>query len=223
MDTIHTLKLGMARAYLLKGRAGYVLIDAGVPGAGGRIVQKMNDLAIRPDMLKLGIVTHVHYDHVGGLAGVVKASGCPVMVHEAGADALAHGEMSIPGGQIFLTRQLVRLARRFPSVTAWVTRYEPVRADLYVNEETSLEPWGFSARAIPTPGHTKDSITVLTDDGRAFVGDLAYNELPFLAKTRKPPFAENIDILHNSWRLLLDRGARIIYPGHGEAFSADEL
>lgn len=223
MSAIYTLKLGMALAYLLKGRDGWLLIDAGVPGTAGRIVQKMNAFGVAPHTLRLAVVTHVHYDHVGGLAKVVRACGCPVMAHRDEAETLARGEMSMPDGQIFLTRLVARLARKHPSVTAWVTRYEPVKADLLVSGDTSLESLGFAATVIPTPGHSRDSLTVLTDDGHAFVGDLAYNELPLVHRTHVPPFACDRAVLLESWKLLLDRGARVIHPGHGDAFSADKL
>lgn len=222
-DAVLTIKLGMARAYLVKGRDGWLLVDSGVPGIGGNIVEKMERRGVGPNDLRLCVLTHVHYDHAGGLAKVVRACGCRVMVHAGEAGRLARGEMTIPDGRIFLTRQVARLARKHPSIAARVTRYEPVRADIEIKGETSLAPFGFDARVVPTPGHTEDSISVLTGSGRAFVGDLAYNELPFFFKDRMPPFADDPSVIRQSWKMLLRMGASVIYPGHGEAFPASEL
>jgi hypothetical protein len=55
----------------------------------------------------------------------------------------------------------------------------------------------------------------------AFVGDLAMNAR-FMRREPGPPiFAEDIKLVLQSWRVLLDSGARIIYPAHGRPFSSE--
>ena len=36
-----------------------------------------------------------------------------------------------------------------------------------------------------------------------------------------PVWAEDLELVKKSWRLLLDQGAKIVYPGHGKPFPAD--
>jgi glyoxylase-like metal-dependent hydrolase (beta-lactamase superfamily II) len=50
------------------------------------------------------------------------------------------------------------------------------------NDDDILRGIGIDSRILYTPGHRKDSITVLLDDGSAFVGDLAFNLAPFAGK-----------------------------------------
>jgi glyoxylase-like metal-dependent hydrolase (beta-lactamase superfamily II) len=40
---------------------------------------------------------------------------------------------------------------------------------------------------------------------------------------RLPIFAENCSSLNTSWRKLIDKGVRRIYPAHGKPFSIDRL
>jgi ribonuclease/clavin/mitogillin len=50
-----------------------------------------------------------------------------------------------------------------------------------------------------TPGHSEDSVSLLLDDGCVFTGDLTD---PMMVGPEDP------DVVHASWQLLKDRGAR---------------
>ena len=223
MQEITRLRTGFANIWLLKGKQGYLLVDSGLPGKHRTLFQQLKSLAIPPEQIRLAVVTHVHFDHVGNLAAMVRRCGCPVLVHEAEAQNLAHGRWEVPQGTIPFTRAAVKLGRRMPMLLAQLTRYRPVPSALAVVPPVSLEPWGFEADVLPTPGHTKGSLSVLTHSGHAIVGDLAYNELPWASKNRIPPFGNDLETLKKSWAMLRKRGARKIYPGHGAAFSGEEL
>jgi glyoxylase-like metal-dependent hydrolase (beta-lactamase superfamily II) len=87
----------------------------------------------------------------------------------------------------------------------------------------SLEPFGISGRVLHTPGHTKGSMSVVLETGDAFVGDLAMNGFPHRPGPKMPSPGEDADLVKKSWRLLLDSGAKRIFPGHGKPFDADVL
>lgn len=72
-----------------------------------------------------------------------------------------------------------------------------------------------------TPGHTMGSVSVLLETGDAFVGDLAMNGFPFRLRPGLTILAEDIQKVKESLRLLLDKGAKTVYPGHGKPFPAD--
>jgi glyoxylase-like metal-dependent hydrolase (beta-lactamase superfamily II) len=59
---------------------------------------------------------------------------------------------------------------------------------------------------LPTPGHSDDSVSLLLDDGSAFTGDLSPVEYAW---------GEAGELVRASWRLLGERGAKRVYPGHG--------
>ena len=66
-------------------------------------------------------------------------------------------------------------------------------------------------------------MSLLLDTGDAFVGDLAMNAFPMRIGSGMPIFAEDADTVRESWRLLLNRRAKVIYSAHGTVFAADML
>ena len=62
-----------------------------------------------------------------------------------------------------------------------------------------------------------------TAAGDAFVGDLVANGLPSRFGPGLPVVAENIDAVWESWHLLLNEGAKWIYPAWGKPFNANVL
>jgi glyoxylase-like metal-dependent hydrolase (beta-lactamase superfamily II) len=89
------------------------------------------------------------------------------------------------------------------------------------NEGISLDEYGIPGKVIHTPGHSSGSVSILLKTGEAFVGDMAMNKFPLRFSPGLPIFAEDSVKLNESWKSLLDQGAKMIYPSHGEPFSAD--
>ena len=88
-------------------------------------------------------------------------------------------------------------------------------------EGFSLAEFGIPGKVIHTPGHSSGSISVLLETGDAFVGDLAMNGFPLRIGPGLPIFADDLQKVKESWKMLLDRGAKMIYPAHGNPFSAE--
>ena len=88
------------------------------------------------------------------------------------------------------------------------------------DEEFSLASFGIPGKVLFTPGHTMGSVSVLLETGDAFVGDLAMNGFPFRLRPGLTILAEDNLKVKESWKLLLDKGAKKVYPGHGKPFSA---
>jgi len=49
------------------------------------------------------------------------------------------------------------------------------------------------------------------------------NKFPLCLSPGLPIFAEDSQKLKESWKLLLEQGAKTVYPGHGGPFSADMI
>jgi len=96
--------------------------------------------------------------------------------------------------------------------------------DLVITDDgLSLEEYGIPGRIIYTPGHTPGSISLLLETGDAFVGCLTHNAPPFRLSPNHPIFAEDLDKLWESWKFLIDQGADMIYPGHGDPFPVKRI
>ena len=103
-----------------------------------------------------------------------------------------------------------------------LVRIPATNVDIVLGDEgLPLAQYGIAGKVIYTPGHSSGSVSVLLDTGDAFVGDMAMNKFPLRFGPGMPIFAEDMVKLKESWDLLLDAGAKIIYPAHGESFSID--
>ncbi len=89
--------------------------------------------------------------------------------------------------------------------------------------DVSLADYGIPGKIIHTPSHSSGSVSVLLETGEAFVGDLAMNALPLRFSPGLPVFGDDVDRVKKSWRLLLEQGAKTVYPAHGKPFSADVI
>jgi glyoxylase-like metal-dependent hydrolase (beta-lactamase superfamily II) len=87
----------------------------------------------------------------------------------------------------------------------------------------ALDEFGIPGRVLHTPGHSPGSVSILLDTGDAIVGDLAMNQIPLRFSPGLPIFAEDIEQVKTSCRLLLDQGAKTVYPAHGKPFAAEIL
>ncbi len=221
-EKILTIHLGANAVYLLSGRHGYLLIDGGFRLWDRLFFIWLKKAGINPEKIRLVVVTHAHFDHAGTLRAVVDRCRCPVAAHPAEARLLASGKVVIPPGTNRMAKRVKAFTRRHPDLTTRVCSFRSVEPDILISREQSLARLGFDASIIPTPGHTEGSLTVLTDAGNAFVGDIAVN-MPLLGAQRyASPFGYSPDEMASSLQTLILAGAKRIYPAHGRPFDAAE-
>ncbi len=225
MITSYRVQLGTSNAYLIRGDDGCILVDAGNARQEKRFLRHLDQYGLRPEDVRLIVVTHVHYDHVGSLSAIKSACRCPVMVHEKEYRLLKEAGFVVPQGTNLQGKGAIFMANRlvgYPTVAKGL-KFAPVEAEIVVSGEVSLEKFGVAGKVVPTPGHSAGSLSVLLADGQAFVGDLTVNYIPLGLGSVFPPFAENADELLESWMTLLEAGAKTIAPAHGRPFSAEVL
>lgn len=220
-----SVALGVCNTYLIRGRGGYLLVDAGNSRKEEVFFRFLKENSISPEDVKLIIITHVHYDHVGSLHAIRDKCRCPVMVHEKEAGILERGEIAIPAGTFAYTRAVSWIGKNSSGLPGYraLLGFEAVKPDLVISGDTSLENYGFPGMVKHTPGHTGGSLTVLLPGGEAICGDLAMNYFPFGLGPIFPAFADDVKLLYRSWDDLLRSGAAVFYPAHGNPFSADRL
>ena len=221
--TVRCIRLGITNCYLIGGPRRWILVDAGSPGGHETFFRKLGRWAIRPQDIRLIVVTHAHFDHVGSLAAIRQRCDCPVAVHAAEAQLLKAGRIVLPPGTGPFSRRLIALGQRHPRIVQRLYRFDPVVPEILVAHELDLIGFGVEARVLHTPGHTAGSLTVLTASGHATVGDLAFGCRSFGAKRHMPPFGDSLETIREQWRRLGAAGARWIHPGHGCAFPARRL
>jgi len=217
-DRIISQKLGSSNVYLIPGEKGYLLIDTGSPGRFHSFIKLLQKENITPDKITLILITHVHRDHVGNLQKIKDFTGAKIMVHQLESEWLANGKVDVPNGTIPLYRFIAKMGQK----RGVKLKFPPVEADIKVGGETSLKEFGHDARVIHTPGHSIGSISLFSDDGKAFVGDNCFN-YPAIKRTILPGFAEDIPALFDTWRFYLDSDIHTFYPGHGYPFGKEKI
>jgi glyoxylase-like metal-dependent hydrolase (beta-lactamase superfamily II) len=85
----------------------------------------------------------------------------------------------------------------------------------------TLEEYGIPARVIYTPGHSMGHVSILLEDGNAFVGDMAMNDWYLRLTPGLPILAEDIGMVVESWKKILPGGIKRIYPAHGADFPVE--
>lgn len=216
---IHRLSLGVCNCYLIK-EDGLILVDAGVPNQGKKFRKWLKDLSIEPGNISLILLTHGHWDHIASVSEFKKLTGCKVAINQHEKDWVEQAIKSQPPGISLWGKVLAAIINVYLSFIDFTgTTVDLVLED----EEYPLESYGIHGKCIYTPGHSSGSMSLLLDTGDAFVGDLAMNVFPVRIGPGMPIFAENVNALKESWRLLLSSGAKQIYPAHGKPFNADVL
>lgn len=135
------------------------------------------------------LVTHCHWDHLGGIAGLAEASGAPVYMPEREAQVLEDPEAFFPGQGI-----------------------RPYTPDVRVEDGDTIEVAGLTFDVVDVPGHSPGHVAYATDGmllsgDVLFAGSVGRTDLPFA----------DWDTLVDSIRTLLDRfpPETVVYPGHG--------
>jgi glyoxylase-like metal-dependent hydrolase (beta-lactamase superfamily II) len=187
-----------------------IVVDPGDDTDRILAILRRHDLKIRAI-----ISTHTHIDHVGGLAALHRATGAPVLIHEADLELYRH-----------LDIQAQWLGVPTPAKTA---------IEDFVKEGDTLRWGGFVASVLHTPGHTPGSISLVVRAGIALPGEVrkaAASQENTGAESRllsgDTLFRESIgrtDLWGGSYPQILDSirekllvlpDEMVVYPGHGE-------
>jgi glyoxylase-like metal-dependent hydrolase (beta-lactamase superfamily II) len=217
--TIYSKRVGINRCYVIKAD-GCIMVDTGPPKSGRALEKWLGTIAINPQEIQLIVLTHGHADHVGSALRIKEFTGARIALHENDTYMFENGQVVWPSA----ASTWGHVARHLLKPLAPIFSFSGSKVDVVIgNEGLSLTQYGIPGRIIHTPGHTPGSVSVLLETGDAFVGCMAHNNLPFRLRPGLPIFGEDLPKLRDSWRLILDEGAKTIYPAHGNSFSAGKI
>jgi len=214
-ESIRTLTFRWVNAYLVKTNAGFILIDTGMSGNRVTIERELRDAGCGPGDLRLILITHGDPDHSGNASYLRAKYGAKIAMHKAEAAAVERGNMFLSRGRLPPLRRVMKLLMSLFRLRKR-DRFTP---DLFLEDGDLLTKYGLDATIQHVPGHTTGSIAVLTDDGSLFSGD-------FLENRTRPSIATLVDdaeALKTSFERVRKLDIRTVYPGHGKAFSMDEI
>ena len=206
-------KLGTVNCYLVETEAGFVLIDTGSSNRRSELETELARAGCKPGNLKLIVLTHGDFDHTGNAAYLREKFGARIAMHRDDAGMAEQGDMFSNRSSVnALIRRMAPILFRFPRSN----RFSP---DLHIGEGDDLSEYGFDARVLSIPGHSKGSIGILTAGGDLFCGDLLEN-------SKKPATNSIMDdpvACEASLEMLQGFEINTVYPGHGTPFPIDAL
>lgn len=193
--------------YLLARPAQLLLIDSGLPGNAGRIVRFVRGLGRDPGELSWIVLTHSDPDHSGSVVELKERTGAKVAMHVADAPSVV-GEAPLkegPGVRGLAFRALLGLLR-----------FRTFHPDVLLEEGDVLA----GLRVFHTPGHTRGSISLLTEQGVLFSGDAV------VTLRDEPTFPSHFwsldfDRALSSMRKLASLEFDVLAPGHGPPVVGD--
>lgn len=149
------------------------LVDTGFWGSSTQIIDFIHHLGRAVDEIGLIILTHNHFDHAAGLAGLRRLTRARVAIHQADIDNTA-GQLPYPR----VIRGLLKISPFATLHSASLVRPEDVDIQLVGGEV--FEPLG-GLEVIHIPGHTPGSISLFSPQKKLIiVGDA-------LSRGRKTP------------------------------------
>jgi len=211
---------GINTCYIIKEK-GAIMVDGGPPKMKATFLRRMKDVSIDPKEIQLIVLTHGHFDHVGSAKEIQELTGAKIAIHEKDRKDLEQGFSKWPKGvttwgktSSSIFKVLLKNRMAFPTV----------KPDIIMDDNgLELNKYGISGKIVYTPGHTMGSVSVLLDSGELFAGCLAHNRLPLTTRPTLPIYAENIDLVIESWKKVISAGAKLVYPGHGKPFPVENI
>lgn len=203
------INLGGVNCYLAKCRDGFILIDAGFSVKRNLLLQALERAGCRPGNLKFVLVTHGDSDHAGNGAFLQKEFHAPIGMHPDDFGMVEHGDMDWnrkpKADKMSAIMKVVGYLMRLISKE----RFETFTPDVAVNDGYDLSGFGFNAKVIHIPGHSKGSIGVLAENGDLYCGD-------FLYTTPGMNFVDDAEARSRSLIRLRKLDIKTIFPGHGK-------
>jgi len=207
------IDLGFVNVFLLRSRDSHILIDTGAARDWPDLERELVEAGCLPDKLKLVVLTHGDFDHAGNCAELQKKYGTKIAMHKGDAEMVRTGVLVKRKSKGIIGRLLLWIGGRE------VKGFTTFRPDILLEDGQVISSNGLTVKIIHTPGHTKGSIAILTDDGRLFVGDTVSNR----TRPSGPPLIEDEEGFNKSITVLKQSNAHMVYPGHGKPFPFSAL
>jgi hydroxyacylglutathione hydrolase len=186
---IDRYELGAARTncYIVRGHD--TAPEAAVVDPGADAPGLLRELEARGASCAGILITHTHWDHLGGVADLAEATGAPVYMPSVEAVVLARPQDFFPGIDI-----------------------RPYEAEVLLAGDEELTVAGIDFQTVSVPGHSPGHVAYYAD-GALFSGDVLF--AGSVGRTDLP-FAD-WDTLVESIRFLMGRFPpdTIVYSGHG--------
>ncbi|MBM4237132.1 MAG: MBL fold metallo-hydrolase [Euryarchaeota archaeon] len=174
------------------------LVDTGTGAHLDRTVARISELGVAGGIDRI-VLTHRHFDHVGGAWELAKRFSAEVMVHELDAQPLREGDSFQTFSEMFGIEM------------------SPMEVSAFVEGEV-LSSGEHDFEILHTPGHSAGSVSLFDREG----GSLICGDTVFVDGVGRwdLPSGNLKDLLH-SVKKLVELEPVDLYPGHGPCAFGD--
>jgi len=169
-------------------------IDAGWPCTLYEYQRALKTIGYSFKNIKWAIVTHFHMDHAGLIGEFIKEGITCYAFENQKFNNVTEMERVILKNKEYAAYQKIDM-----------DKLNTMSINVFNNEAKIL---GIDGEAIITQGHSPDSITFITKDHEAIIGDLA--PINQIMENDKESLA--------NWNRIRELGAKTIYPSHANIF-----
>ncbi len=163
------------------------MIDGGSPNKAEAFKQAIEKIQMNPQDIKLMVLTHGHFDHIGSAKEIKEITGAKIAMHLSDIDYIDKSKW---------THMLPKGVGIWGSINSALTHvaipfinFPPFEVDIVIRDEgMPLTGFGIPGKVVYTPGHTAGSISVILDSGDAFIGCLAQNKTTIATESRTACF-----------------------------------
>lgn len=193
-------------AYALRcGQEKYLIIDSGAGADTESIVSQMEKDGIASEQVGFLLLTHAHLDHSGGAHWMQQRFGLEVLASSEAGRAIERGDEKAIG----------LASAKKAGIYSQDAKLQSCKVSSFLDGGESWKIGDITVTAIPTPGHSDDSITYLIQTSNellAFPGDAVFHGGRILMQDLPDcrPHAQ-AESLRSLAALPIDG----LFPGHG--------
>jgi glyoxylase-like metal-dependent hydrolase (beta-lactamase superfamily II) len=189
------------------------MVDTGLK-KNWKSIQKNLDKLLNGNELDFLVITHTHYDCVENVSAIKKKYSPAIIIHKKEAEYLSEGT-SAP-----LPEWAYKIGAKINNCPTVKHYFDPVNADIVVDDELNLSPFGINGRIISTPGHSVGSTSIIVDNIALVCSALS--------GMKKKPYAKSINVAsieaENTWQKLISLGLERYIPRHGNVeYTIDDI
>jgi hydroxyacylglutathione hydrolase len=189
----------VASVYVIECGGRYVMVDAGLDRDIDANLANFTKAGI--DLRKIDAIftSHIHYDHVSGLARAKQKLGCPVVAHRENVVPIQTGDHMVT-------------AREQPYIDGYSFPFPPCKVDLIVEDGDTIRVGSTTFTVHHIPGHTAGDTGYSWDD-KLTVGDVLFEG--GLTGFSDSHWGSNYDDLIASMKRIKEINPRYCLSSHG--------
>jgi len=150
----------VASVYVIKCGERYVMVDTGLDRDVDANLANFKNAGIDLRKIDAILTSHIHYDHLSGLAKAKERLGCPVVAHRENVRPIETGDPMVT-------------AREQPYIDGYSFPFPPCKVDLVVEDGDTIRVGSITFTIRHIPGHTAGDTGYSWDD-KLTVGDVLF-------------------------------------------------